>query len=216
MTATIHRLVSRQEKLTEADGQQLRQLVLDYDGLSERLRGELIAEIDRRTACKNGWTFVMLSPAENAAVVDWLAQNSKRPFVALRLWAKLFDNLRTDTGEIILTRDELAERVGCKVADVSEIMSELESITAISRRRERVAGMRGPGLVRYFMNPRIGTHLTGKARTDAQATAGPLLTIMAGGKPTSGPPAGRAAGVHQPGGWGCSNTPSRAVPANLR
>ena len=185
MAATIHKLVSKREKLTEADGQQLRQLVLEYDGLSEWLRGELIAEIDRRTACKNGWTFVMLSPAENAAVVDWLVQNSKRPFVALRLWAKLFDNLRTDTGEIVLTRNELAQQVEERPDNISQIMGELESIGAISRRRERIAGVRGPGLVRYFMNPRVGTHLTGKARTDAQAKAGPLLTIMEGGKPPS-------------------------------
>jgi CRP-like cAMP-binding protein len=184
MSATLHRLVSRREKLTEADSLQLRRLVLDYEGLPERLRGELVAEIDRRTASRNGWTFVMLSPAENAAVVDWLVQNSKRPFVALRLWAKLFDNLRTDTGEIVLTRDELAERVNETPDNVSTIMGELESIGAISRRRERVAGMRGPGMVRYFMNPRVGTHLTGKTRDQAQKSAPPLLSLMEGGKVT--------------------------------
>ena len=185
MTATIHKLISRREKLTEEDGRQLQRLVLDYKGLPERLRGELIAEIDRRTASRNGWTFVMLSPAENKAVVAWLNRNSRWPKVSVLLWAELFDNLRTDTGEIVLTRDELSDRVGCRPTEVSEIMGELESIGAISRRRERVPGMRGPGQVRYFMSPRIGTHLTGKARTDAQAKAGPLLTIMEGGKPTS-------------------------------
>ena len=185
MSATLHKLVSRREKLTEADGLQLRRLVLDYEGLPERLRGELVAEIDRRTASRNGWTFVMLSPAENAAVVDWIAQHSRYPQVAMRLWARLFDNLRTDTGEIVLTRDELAELVDEFPDNVSRIMSELESIGAISRRRERVPGMRGPGQVRYFMNPRVGTHLTGKTRDQAQSKAPPLLTIMEGGKPTS-------------------------------
>ncbi|GGE97241.1 hypothetical protein GCM10011404_32960 [Sphingomonas prati] len=36
-------------------------------------------------------------------------------------------------------------------------MTELESIGAIIRRRERVAGMRGRGIVRYFINPRVAS-----------------------------------------------------------
>ena len=35
---------------------------------------------------------------------------------------------------------------------VSQIMGELESIGAISRRRDRVPGMRGQGVVRYFVS----------------------------------------------------------------
>ena len=44
-------------------------------------------------------------------------------------------------------------------------MGELEGIGAISRRRERIVGMRGPGAVRYFMNPNVATHLTGVPAT---------------------------------------------------
>ncbi|RYY06567.1 MAG: hypothetical protein EON55_23050, partial [Alphaproteobacteria bacterium] len=64
---------------------------------------------------------------------------------------------------------------------VSEIMSELEGFGAIIRKRERVAGMRGPGMVRYFMNPRVATHLAGSERDQAQREA-PLLQLMQGGK----------------------------------
>jgi len=184
MAATLHRLVTRRDRITEEDGQKLREMVAAYPGLPDRLRSELITQIDRRTASKNGWTFVMLSPAQNAAVVRWLRANSKRPLVAVALWAELFDNLRTDTGEITLSRDELAERVGETPDHVSSIMGELEGIGAISRRRQKVAGMRGPGMVRYFMNSRVATHLTGKARDEAQAAAPPLLVLMQGGKPT--------------------------------
>jgi hypothetical protein len=185
MPAWITKLVTRKDRLKADQGAQLKQLILEYPDLPERAVGKIVAAIDGETASRNGWTFVMISPAENKAVVGWLRHNSRRPMVALALWAELFDNLRTDTGEIVLTRDELAERVGCNVTDVSEIMGELESIGAISRRRERVAGMRGPGLVRYFMSPRIGTNLTGKARDQAQSKAPPLLSLMEGGKPTS-------------------------------
>jgi hypothetical protein len=38
-------------------------------------------------------------------------------------------------------------------------------------------------MVHYFMNPRVATHLSGKERDEAQATALPLLTLMEGGKP---------------------------------
>ena len=52
------------------------------------------------------------------------------------------------TGEIMLTRDELAEKVGETTDNVSGIMRELEKFGAISRRRAKVAGLRGPGMVR--------------------------------------------------------------------
>lgn len=182
MAATLHRLFTRRDRITEEDGQKLREMVTAYPGLPERLRSELITEIDRRTASKNGWTFVMLSPEQNAQVVDWLTDNSTRPQVAVKLWAKLFTALRTDTGEIVMTRDELADQLGIASDHVSRIMGELVKIGAITRKRERVAGMRGPGLVKYFMNPRIGTKLSGSARDKAQEEAPPLLVLMQGGK----------------------------------
>ena len=37
--------------------------------------------------------------------------------------------------------------------------------------------MRGPGMVRYFMNPNVATHLAGKARDEAQAAA-PKLRVV--------------------------------------
>lgn len=145
---------------------------------------QLIGQIDRKTAARNGWTFVMLSPSQNAAVVSYLAEHSDRPVVAMRLWAMCFEHLRNDTGEIMLRRDEIAEKLKEEPGTISRIMGQLEQIGAIIRRRERVGGMRGPGLVRYFMNSVVGTHLTGVARDNAQADAppGPLLRIMDGGK----------------------------------
>lgn len=61
-------------------------------------------------------------------------------------------------------------------------MGELVKMDAIIRRRERIAGLRGPGLVRYFMNPRVATHLENHARDIAQAAAPTLLTMLEGGK----------------------------------
>lgn len=123
----------------------------------------------------NSWTFVMISPAQHEAVVDWLARNSKRPIAAVRLWAKLFRHLRSDTGEILLPRAKLAEAIGVAPYDLSRIMTELEGINAIRRERD---GRR----VRYFMNANVATHIAGPARAEAQKGAGPL-TLVQGGKP---------------------------------
>lgn len=122
----------------------------------------------------NNWTFVMISPAQNKAVVDWLARNSRRPIAAVRLWATLFGQLRMDTGEILLRRAKLAEAIGIAPKHLSEIMTELESINAIRRERD---GRR----VRYFMNANVAAHIAGPARAEAQKDAGPL-TLVQGGK----------------------------------
>jgi hypothetical protein len=178
MAASLHRLRSKEQRLRLEQGAALRQLILEFPGGPERAVGELVACVDRHTASQNGWTFVMLSAQQNEVVVSWLLFHSSRPQKAVHLWAILFSWLRMDSGEIMLTRDEMADHISERPDKVSEIMRELESIGAISRRRERVPGMRGPGVVRYFMNPNVGTHLTGVARDKAQA-ASPKLRVVA-------------------------------------
>lgn len=121
------------------------------------------------------WIFVMLGPKENAAVVRWLGKNSKRPQKAVELWATLLEHLRIDTGEITASRQELADRVGIQPRTLSELMSELQTINAISRQKHGRT-------VRYFLNPCIATHLPGAtARRRARQEAGPLLKIMEAG-----------------------------------
>lgn len=180
MAARVVRLRTRVDRLRGEQAAQLRQHLLAYAeraGLPQRAVGQIVATIDQQTASENGWTFVMLSPADNDRVVEWLARNSKRPQIAMRLWAKLFRHLDRDTGEVLQSRDELADALGVKSDHVSEIMGELARIGAISSQRVRIPGMRGPGVARYFMNPRIGTHLPEKARDNAQADA-PLLRLI--------------------------------------
>lgn len=177
MPASIVRLRTKRDQIKADQAERLRQLVMAFPELPERAAGEIIAAIDRQTAAENGWTFVMMSPEDNAKVVAWLAENSAKPMLAMRLWSVLFLHLRRDTGDIMQTRDELAEAVGTKADEVSRIMGELEALGAIERYRIKVAGMRGPGMVRYRMNPRIATHQTGAARDRAQADA-PVLRLV--------------------------------------
>jgi hypothetical protein len=177
-SATIFRLRTRPERLRSDQAETLRQALLPFAAgeLAPHVRS-LMGHISRQTAARNKWTFVMLSPDQNAAVVNYLANNSTRPIIAMRLWALCFRYLDMDTGEIMLTRDQFATSLSQEPDTISRIMSELVRFGAISRRRERIAGMRGQGAVRFFMNPRVATHLSGAERDEAQ-TAAPLLRLV--------------------------------------
>lgn len=174
VSASIKRLRTRADRKREALESELRQFVLDLGDVGELdsdTVGRVVAAVDGRAADReDDWGFVLMGPKENAFVVEWLGANSKRPLVALRLWARLFTAIRWDTGEIMLTRDDLAEAVGVAPRHVSSIMTELEGIGAITR-------LRRGGRVRYFLSPRIGTKLPAAKRVDAQAEA-PRLALV--------------------------------------
>lgn len=185
MPAAIHRLVSRPDRLRRDEAALLRQALLPFvdggDSSSQLVEAgrSLLAQIDRLSASSNRWTFVMLSPDQNAAVVELIMARCARPRIAVRLWALLFRHLRTDTGEIMLSRDELAGQLGVKANDVSRCMSELVSFGAVSRVRVPIPGLKGQGAVRYRMNPTVATHLSGAAR-DAAHAAAPILKVIDG------------------------------------
>jgi len=140
------------------------------DGSSPEVVSRVVTLLKRELAARRGWRFVMVEPTLNSEVVDWLTYNSRRPLVAVRLWGKLFQYLPQDSNDVLATREELARAVGCTPAHVSEVMGELEAVGAIYRRKD------GRG-VRYFVNPRLGTHLTGATRDRAQGEAPPLRLV---------------------------------------
>jgi DNA-binding transcriptional ArsR family regulator len=109
----------------------------------------------------------MVEPVLYAQVVAHLAEHSRRKLKAVQLWAQLFTALPPDSNEIQLNREELGRAVGLQPRTVTEIMGELEMIGAVYRKR------RGRE-VRYFVNPRLGTHLRGELRDQAQADAAEL------------------------------------------
>lgn len=178
MSAVIRPFPSRPDRLRRDQGEALRQALLPFieDGsLPSSLAvvaGELVAMVDRKTASSNRWTFVMLSPDQNAAVVRFINTEARQPRLSSLLWAMCFQHLRMDTGEVMLSREEFAVLLKTPGREVSRAMSELVSFGAISRRRE---GQR----VRYFMNPRVATHLSGAGRDAAQAAA-PILKLIDG------------------------------------
>ena len=156
----VTRLKTRKDRLREDQAEEVRQALLpffdkpdfDHDAL-----GRVMVTLQRITTPAPGTTepFVMIRPAQNRAVTLWLMKNSKRPMKAVDVWTLLFDHLFPHTGQIMLTREEIAEKVGIRVNEVTAIMNELVKFGAIFSEREKVAGMRGPGLVRYYMNRHV-------------------------------------------------------------
>lgn len=176
----VESLAARRARQRAAEAEQLVDLARRAG-----ITGETLEEIARAAGAmkssSNDWVFAMISTHQNAAVVRWLNRNSKRPQVAVELWATLFEHMRTDTGEVLQTRSELAERLGIEPRNLSSIMSELESINAIQRKQD---GRR----VRYFVNPHIATHIPSPAaRKAARDNAGPLLVVMQGGQSEQDP-----------------------------
>jgi CRP-like cAMP-binding protein len=182
MAATLIPIQTRPEKLRRDKAERLlfrlKELESEMD-LPVDLMCVLHREIDKHTASQGKWTFIMISPEQNEIVTNYLAENSDRPLVAIRLWLHCFRYLRCDTGEILLRRDEIADHLKIDAKNVSSIMSELEECGAISRKYQRIDGTKGRGFVRYFMNPLVGTHLAGAARDKAQEKAPKLRLVKA-------------------------------------
>ena len=174
MPAKIVRLHTAADRLRQEDAQQLRRLILDFANLPPRASREIIHAIDLATAVDEGWTFLMINPMQNAAVVGWLCKHSARPSIAAHLWAQMLTATDRETGEVLLSRDELAERVGARPNGVTDVLRELEQIGAITRGREKIPGLRGSGRLVVLINSRVATKLAGVARVKAQQAAQPL------------------------------------------
>jgi hypothetical protein len=70
MAAQIVKLNTRRQRLRAEQAAQLRQLVLEFEGLDGNAAGRIVAAIDRETAAQREWPFVMISPAQNARRTD--------------------------------------------------------------------------------------------------------------------------------------------------
>ena len=158
-------------KLTPEQAQDLRDHLDEYRGrIPEDIFREILKKIEENTASQNLWEFIMSNPKLNYYVIDYMLAHSKRPNLAVRFWSLCWCHLRIDTGEIMLTRQEIADKLGILSCNVSRVISEFEKIGAIIRERKN-------GRAYYFVNAWVATHLTGEARDKAQNEA-PLLPLI--------------------------------------
>lgn len=183
MAAEIHRFSSTRERLNRTQAEELKQAVMpfinDHDPVVVRMVGELVDHIEWNTRSSKRWPFLMISPVQNNIVRSRIKAEAKRPRVTEDVWFLLFEHVHPKTCEVLLRREEIAEKLGIAAAQVSTCMSDLVKIGAISRRRDRAEGVQGPGYVRYFMNANVATHAKGDARTTLQAEF-PILKVIDG------------------------------------
>lgn len=168
MAARIIRFSYRPSALKREDAAQVRQMLLALEPDAPQAVGEVLALLDREHATANGWSFVMLGPEQNRIVLRWILDHAKRQRVSTALWAEFFCHMRRDTGEIIMSREAMAKAVGVPPRTVSECLTELLGMGALIRCQQG-------RVVRWFMNPRVGTCLTGTARDSAQRSAPRLV-----------------------------------------
>ena len=172
MTAKVKRFQPKEKQKKQQDLLELLSILERFPELNERKISFLLWEVKRKNNLSdpNTWTFIMISLEQNRAVVDWLEEKSKRPLKALRLWALLFENVHRETGQIMLTRQEIADQIKIQAYHVTRIMSELESINAIIKKKD------GCGVV-YYMNPNVANHYSQEIREKSQKYASQLRIV---------------------------------------
>lgn len=196
--AEVVRLRTPQQKIERDTAAGLaEQLRLLPDELLQQLPGSVRLAISRATHglhkharpdTEEGlWPggFTMLSRAQTAAIWDAIRAlpADDRPHQVRHAFDLVILNLRQDTGEVMLTRDEIAAKIGCAAKHVSTIMGTLERLGVVRRERRRVEGLQGPGVAVYFVNPHVAWNGSLDVRkAEAAEVKPPLLTVMEGGK----------------------------------
>lgn len=129
--------------------------------------------------------FTMISRAQTKAAWDAIRAlpADERPHQVRHAFDLVLLNLDQDTGEVLLTRDQLAAEIGCDPDNVSHLMGTLVRMGVIRRERRRVEGMRGPGVAVYLVNPHVAWNGSLEARKEeAAAVRPPQLAVVEGGK----------------------------------
>jgi DNA-binding transcriptional regulator YhcF (GntR family) len=125
--------------------------------------------------------FVMLSRIQVAAVWEaiWSLPNIARRNQVRRAFDLILLNIQQDTGEVLMTRAEFAEKIGTAPHNVSTVMAVLERMGVVRRERRRLAGVQGPGEAVYFVNPHVAWNGSLEIRKEEAAkVAKPSLALV--------------------------------------
>jgi len=163
-TARLVRFRPRRELVQRETAAEIeRQLSLyPAEALPAQPRNALLNALHRVThpdADESIWPggFTMISREQTAAI--WKAIRGlpaeERPEKVRHAFDLVLLNLNRDTGEVMLTRDQMAAEMGCAPKHVSTVMGTLERMGVIRRHRRKVEGMQGPGMAVYVVNPHV-------------------------------------------------------------
>lgn len=189
-SATVYRLVASHERVARAAVDPAAKVIQAMnlpDHVRARLEHELyrLAEPDHS---RNPWgAYAMLSVQQMGAIWDAIRKlpASERPGEVRHVLDLILLHLRQDTGEIMLTRQELAERMDIQPGKVSKALGVLERLGVIYKgdERRKVPGLKGPGLAVYFVNPHAAWNGSLELRRrEAARRALPLFRAVEGGK----------------------------------
>jgi len=147
----------------------LRQYAFDLE-LSPEARAELDNALHKITeAPGRRWLFVMINQDQFRFVTKAI-QGTRNVATTFAVWNSALTYIRMDTGEIMASREKIAEDVGAQPRTVSTSMSDLVRIGAIVRHR------RGRHVV-YSVNPHVGWAGGEGARQEAAKDA-PKLRLV--------------------------------------
>ena len=185
MASQITRLVSQPERISRQKATDARQAVLDLELPQTATETILLTRARHADPGRpERWTFHMLQPDQVLTVWNAIRAlpGKDRPHQVRHLFDLVLTHLEWNSGLVLLTREELAERIGTTPGTVSRMMGTLERIGVIVRERVKRDGMRGRGIARYRINPHVAWHGGLDARQE-QAKQIPLpLTLIDGGK----------------------------------
>ncbi|KAF0146122.1 MAG: hypothetical protein FD153_164 [Rhodospirillaceae bacterium] len=162
----------RQKRLAREQADAFRQMAFEFD-LPDDMRAEIDNAIYRLTEEPGErWLFVKISP-EQFRYVTRAIRECRNVATTLSVWTAAITYMRTDTGEILATREQLAADVDTLPCNVSTAMSDLARIGAILRHR------RGRKVV-YSINPTVGWN-GGEGSRQAAVRKAPALRLVADG-----------------------------------
>ena len=159
----------RWRRLVREQADAFRQMAFDFD-LSDDARVEIDNALYRLTEEPGErWLFVKISP-EQFRYVTRAIRGCRNVATTLSVWTTAITHMRQDTGEILVTREQLAADVDTLPCNVSTAMTELVRIGAIIRHR------RGRKVV-YSVNPTVGWN-GGEGSRQAAVRKAPALRLV--------------------------------------
>lgn len=98
--------------------------------------------------------YTMLSRAQTALVWEAIRKlpPDQRPLQVRDAFMLMLLNLRQDTGEVMMSREDFAAKLGCAPRNVSTVMGTLERMGVVRRDRNRIDGVL---TVTYVVNPDV-------------------------------------------------------------
>lgn len=186
--ADVKRFIPKAERIAASKADEARQMILALC-LPQLATEDILLTLARHESGGRlaDWKFNMLNPSQCLAIWDAIRElpSDERPQQVRHLFDLILTHLETNTGAVTLTREELAAKIKTAPANVSRMMTTLEEMGVIYRRRHKVLGMRGPGVARYYVNPHVAWNGKLEARQE-QAKQQPLpFTVIEGGATTT-------------------------------